>query len=179
MARKAREVSSTGVYAVIIKGAWDIFSEDEMKAAFYEAAEKYLGDGLMGIRLEGGRAEMLVCESEDGISKDMKPLMTSFARTYNRVHETSGRIYCDRFKSVPVEDDETEKACISYLEGGALAELYTAGRKPQTVKPERVKKSEPVKKKSEPVSTPEPEVKQEAAEAPKPKKKKDLPSWLL
>lgn len=190
MARKAREKSSTGIYAVMLRGYEDIFESEDMRQAFKAAANKYLGAGLMGIRFLNARADMLVCESDKGISLDMKPLVTSFARTYNRKTGTDGKVFADRFKSVPIETKKLERECKAYLEGGAAPQPYVSGAaaKPQEDKPSRTvlatsKKVEAaVPKRTKAAQTvPAPENPQpvEVSEAPKPKKKKDLPSWLL
>ncbi|MGN0182849.1 MAG: hypothetical protein ACI4DP_10665 [Candidatus Ornithomonoglobus sp.] len=183
MARKAREVSSTGKYAVILRGINAVFEGEDMRTAFYEAADKYLGEGLLAIRFYDDRAEMLVRESEKGISMDMKPLTTSFARTYNRLKENTGKVFADRFKSIPVETDELEEECLKYLNGGEPDAPFKCGaisaaapekkhaekKKPSPVKTEKLLK--------EAVQTIKEEPKQETT--PKSKKKKSLPSWLL
>ena len=196
MARKAREKSSTGIYAVVLRGNEEIFKTEAMREAFSEAAKKYLGRGLIGVVYADDHADMLVRESEKGISMDMKPLMTSFARTYNRENGSDGKVYRDRFKSVPVETRTLLRACRAYMKGGEIAAPYitNATAAPSTkktvskpapkktaAKPGAKKKTaeKPVKKADKKPTveimaeekTPEP--------APKPKKKSNLPSWLL
>lgn len=165
MSRKAREKSSTGVYAVTVRGNDTIFSSKKMKEVFLTAAEKYLGDGLLGIRFSPDKAEMLVKESPSGISKDMKPLTTSFARSCNRANKTGGKVFADRFKSVPVETDELRRECIAYLEGGKPAMPFKRGNRQTSAKPAKpeIKKPEPVRE--------EP--------APTPRRQHTMPSWLL
>ena len=177
MARTAREKSSTGVYAVILCGNENIFSESEMREVFSEAAFGYLGNGLLGLRFYDDKVHMLVKESSNGISLDMKPLTTSFARTYNRVHETQGKVWRDRFKSVPIESRAVKKECTDYLDGGELAAPYIPGaRASASANKPVIKKAiqKKIEKKSvEPVKA-EPE-----KEAKPAKKKNSLPSWLL
>lgn len=169
MARKAREVSSTGIYAVILRGLENLFLKKELIDVFNDDCAKFLGDGLLGIRFYGDRVDMLVKESEQGISKDMKPLITSFARAYNRMSGYNGKVFVDRFKSVPVETEEDKAACLEYLDGGKKTEQY----KSRIVGRTRQSDSDKVKKSAVPaVSSPEPEK--------KPKTKRDsMPSWLL
>lgn len=190
MARKAREKSSTGIYAVMLRGYEDIFESEDMRQAFEAAANKYLGAGLMGIRFLNARADMLVCESDKGISLDMKPLVTSFARTYNRKTGTDGKVFADRFKSVPIETKKLERECKAYLEGGAAPQPYLSGA---AAKQQENKASNTVSAPSKQVEAEAPKITKAAQsvsipnrsqaaavrEAPKPKKKKDLPSWLL
>lgn len=168
MARKAREKSSTGIYAVMLRGNTDIFAQTEMRDEFIAAANTYLDKGLMGIRFADNSVDMLISETKKGISMDMKPLITSFARTYNRTHKIDGKVFADRFKSVPVESDELRAVCLEYLGGGEKAAPYLSGRK--TSVPRAAKKT------AAPAEIPIPP----EQIAPKPKKKKSsLPSWLL
>ena len=156
MARKAREKSSTGDYAVTLKCVEEIFKSKKVKAMFIECAQQYLGEGLKGIRASNAQAEMLIHESEKGISMDMKPLMTSFARAYNREFENEGKIFADRFKSVPVEEAEDYENCIKYLDNGKSSSLFNGEKKKpsatakQTVEKETNTKTEgkPAKKKT-------------------------------
>ena len=200
MARKAREKSSTGNYAVVLKCIDEIFKSKKVKNMFIECAQQYLGDGLRGIRVSSGMAEMLIHESEKGISMDMKPLMTSFARAYNREFENEGKIFADRFKSTPVEDEEAYENCIKYLGNGKSASLFSGEKKKtvaevkkepsnpekttvkknvakkaeeKTAKPEK-KTASTTEKKAEKTATPP----EKTEEKPKPKKN-DLPVWLL
>lgn len=205
MARKAREKSSTGNYAVVLKCIDEIFKSKKVKNMFIECAQQYLGDGLRGIRVSSGMAEMLIHESGKGISMDMKPLMTSFARAYNREFENEGKIFADRFKSTPVEDEAAYENCIKYLENGkssslfngekkkAATEVKKAPSKPEkkTVRKTATKKAEERAAKPEKKTAPKTEKKAEKTatakttnppekteEKPKPKKN-DLPVWLL
>lgn len=177
MARKAREKSSTGIYAVILCGTENIFNEQEMRESFSETVKKYLGKGLLGIRFYDDKVHMLVKESDDGISLDMKPLVTSFARTYNRAHEIEGKVWRDRFKSVPVESLAVKKECIDYLNGGELATPYISGaRVAAAAKKPAIKKAAEKKVEKKPVQVMKEEVKKEDKPV---KKKNTLPSWLL
>ena len=134
MARKAREKSSTGVYAIVLRGNGGIFKSEKLREAFSAAAKKYLKRGLIGVVFSDSRADMLVRESAAGISMDMKPLITSFARTYNREMETDGKVFADRFRSVPVESRSDDRACRAYMKGGEIAPQYMIGEAP-AVKP--------------------------------------------
>lgn len=201
MARKAREKSSTGIYAIVLRGSGDVFRTEEMRGAFCDAAKKYLGRGLIGAVFSDNRVDMLVRESDKGISLDMKPLITSFARTYNRENETDGKVFADRFRSVPVEAKAIERACRAYMKGGDIAAPYIIGAAPAAAaetekktgkkktekavaKPEKKVTVKTAKKPEKTVAKPEKRPEKAAAmpkpeQAPKPKKKSNLPSWLL
>lgn len=184
MARQARVISETGVYAVILRGITDIFKEENMRNTFHECSKKYFDDGLLGIRFYDNCVHMLVIESEDGISKDMKPLVTSFARTYNRETGNTGKVFADRFKSVPVEDNALEDECIKYLNGDAdMADPYKPARRQPSATDKKVdkKKTEKIiieKKKSEQKAAVPAEQKKEPVKENKPKRN-TMPTWLL
>lgn len=177
MARKAREKSGTGIYAVSLKGQTDVFKTASMRETFSEGCQKYLGEGLMAIRFHKDKAEMLIKESEKGISMDMKPLITSFARAFNRENGDCGKVFADRFKSVPVEDDMVKEECITYLNGEkSSAAVFMPKRSGGSKAP--VKK--PVQSAPKPKQDPKPKPVQETTEEPKPKpKQRNLPTWLL
>ncbi len=125
MARKAREVSSTGMYAVTVKTNAAVFAGEEVRELFKDCFERFLGDGAKAVLFYDSRVDMLISETERGISADMKSIMTSFSRGCNKLMNTTGKIFAGRFGSVPVEDPETEKKCIAYLSGeGDVPEVF-------------------------------------------------------
>ena len=204
MARKAREKSKTGVYAVSLRGTTEIFRKQAIKDIFVQACEKYLGDGLKAIKFGRDKVEMLIRESEQGISLDMKPLITSFARAYNRETEITGKVFADRFKSIPMDDDEMIKDVEAYLNGeknssdvfkpkrARSSEKSAGTEKKQKPKAKPEKKAEPkesnvakeeIKKPAEEMpktaeNIKEPE-KNEESEKPKQRRNSSLPTWLL
>lgn len=166
MAREARVKSSTGIYAIILRSDTDIFKTKSLRNAFLTSAEKYLGNGMMGVRFHSAKAEMLIKESEKGISMDMKPLITSFARTYNKTTNSCGKVFSDRFKSIPVEDDTLLNECMTYMSGGKTASPYRDGVK------RAFKKITPQKPEADtkPKEEPKPEIK---------RRQNTMPTWLL
>lgn len=136
MSRQAREKSSTGIYAVTLRGNGNIFATKQMRELFTTSAEYYIADGLLGIRFSDNKVDMLICESTKGISVDMKSLTTSFARAYNKYNNVDGNVFADRFRSVPIEDEESQKKCLAYMKGGIIAAAFVIGlrdkRTPET-----------------------------------------------
>lgn len=165
MARKARVKSSTGKYIILLRGIEDsVFHLKKSKDLFYDTAKEYLGENMLGIRFFADRVVILVKESDKGISMDLKPVLIKFARAYNKDRYVQGKVFADRFKSLPVENSEFEKQCVDYIDGKKVKDPFES----KTVS---VKKTEkPVENK--PVQ-PEPEIK------PIPKKRNDMPTWLL
>ncbi|MBQ3124659.1 MAG: hypothetical protein IJC09_04465 [Clostridia bacterium] len=178
MARKARVKSSTGKYIILLRGMEDsIFRTKKIKDIFNETIESYLGKNMLGIRFFTDRVVIFAKESKSGIAMDLKPVLIKFARAYNRERGVDGKVFMDRFKSLPVEDKEFEAQCKDFVDGGKVKDPFEVkavipvAPKKETVKPAPKKVEKPVAKKPEP--KPEPEVK------PAPKKRNDMPTWLL
>lgn len=171
MARKAREKSTTGKYVLMLRGTEsDLFSEKETRDLFAETVSEYLKDDLYGIRFFDDKTVMLVNESQRGIGMDLKPVLIRFARTYNKVTGNNGRVFADRFKSIPVEDADFEKDCVDFLNGKNKKNPFESSLKKRTVpKKQEIKKAEKPTEKTEP--------KTEAK--PTQKRRNDMPTWLL
>ena len=178
MARKARVKSSTGKYIILLRGMEDtIFRTKRIKDMFNETVTEYLGKNMLGIRFFADRVVIFAKESKNGIAMDLKPVLIKFARAYNRDRGADGKVFMDRFKSLPVEDKEFEKQCKDFVEGAKVKDPFVAkvvraaAPKKEVAKAEPKKAAKPAPKKPEP--KPEPEVK------PAPKKRNDMPTWLL
>lgn len=206
MARTARVASSTGVYAVTLRTHKPLFSDKEQREILKECIDRYVGGGLMGLKFSNSMAELLVKETERGISADMKSIKTSFSRMSNNVNEGSGSVFCDRFRSVPVEDEETEKKCLEYLGGASddagvfyIRGVHSAQKSDgQKKKKTKVSKTIPKTEKSKTSEKPEnpkeekmtekteeakresiPEKTEELQKPAVKKRRNDMPTWLL
>lgn len=194
MARTARSASSTGVYAVTLRTHKPLFSDEEQREILKECIERYVGSGLMGLKFSDSMAELLVKETERGISADMKSVKISFSRMSNSANEGSGSVFCDRFRSVPVEDEETEKTCLEYLDGisdnagvfyirGVHSQHKSDGQKTEKVKipktTKKVEKKKMTEKKEEPKKESIPEKTEEIQKPAVKKRRDDMPTWLL
>ena len=198
MARKARERSSMGTYNVLLRGAVNLFKDDEDYEHFLELMDKYIS-ALYGFSLMENMVCIVLGESEKGVSMDLKPLITSYARYYNKKYGLEGKLFYGRFKSEPIESEEAlvNSAVIASkipdLMGveGYVSEnenddfemiafySFAEGQKPKKVKKSPAKKPAPKKEKK---AEPKKEAPKKQVEEPKKeekKKKKNLPSWLL
>lgn len=205
MARKAREVSSTGMYAVTVRTNEPVFESEEVRELFNECFERFLGDGAVGLSFSPAGAFMLLKESERGISADMKSVMTSFSRSCNKLMNTTGKIFSGRFGSVPVETPEHEAECRAYIESGTgmpeapdkapekepgeksekapgkKTARKKAAPKPESAEPEKTAVNE-TEKEPEKVSEKAPEKEPETAAEPEHGAKRwhdDIPVWML
>ena len=118
MARKKREISPTGIYHVLLRGIDELFSTDEDFKEFVTVLEKYFEKrpkGLLGYLLMKNRVHLIIDEGDAGISGIMKPICTSYARYYNRVHDLQGKLFYDRYRSEPVKGNNELEAIKSFL----------------------------------------------------------------
>ncbi len=120
MARKARKKSTLGIYQIIIRANYKLFLNENDKEIFLSLVERYVtfakrGE-LFGYRLSDSAVHMIVAEGTQNISELMKSLCTSYARFFNRKYKTSGKLFCDRFKSEPIESQEALEKAINEIE---------------------------------------------------------------
>ena len=108
------------------------------------------GGKVYDITFKNDSVTVIVKESSNGLGYDMKPVLISFARTYNRERGMAGKVFKDRFKSIPINSP---------------GDTVDFGKSNYISKPKEEKA------KSEKKVTENP--KQE------PKKKNDMPTWLL
>lgn len=104
MARKARMKSASGIYAVLIRGTETLFRDGEDYAEFISRMEKYIGAAAYALIPEA--VCMVAKESDRGVSADIKPLTTSYARYFNRKYGREGALFGGRFVSEPLETAE-------------------------------------------------------------------------
>lgn len=128
MPRKAREKSSTGIYAVLLESEHKIFLDDEDYNEFIERIDDYLDMGAIAFALTEKAICLIVKESEKGIGMDIKPVTTSYARYYGARYDLDGGLFKQRFKSMPIETAEDmaqNLACIHKLCDTLSVEGYT------------------------------------------------------
>ncbi len=103
MARAGRQKSSSGVYHVLLRGVDKLFLEESDYIEFRaRLAEYFAGEiKLLAYVLLQNRVHLLIDEGELEMSKAVKPLCTSYARYFNRTHSADGKLFYDRYKSVP------------------------------------------------------------------------------
>ena len=100
----------------------------------------------------------------------MKPVTTSYARYFNRVHEREGKLFAGRFKSDPLETTAEIEECINNLKR-QKPKKKTVKRMAENVKITAVtEKNQTVKQAS---------IAQKERETQPAKKNRDLPPWLL
>ena len=108
------------------------------------------GGKVYDIKFKNDSVTEIVKESSNGLGNDMKPVLISFARTYNRERGMTGKVFKDRFKSLPINSPSDN------VDFG---------------KPNYISKPKQEKQKAEKKIQEEPKQEQ--------KKKNDMPTWLL
>ena len=169
MARKARVKSSIGVYYIELKGEKLFFTQAD-RDKFTETAEEIFADGgkIYGIFLSDTVIRMVVKESAAGISAAMKSLTIVYARYFNKANGLTGKLFTDRFKSIPLDSEAAARRMAKSLDDEPVKPEKKSAPKPKTTSQKPAAKKEE-KPKNEPQ-------KEEAKPSPK---KKNLPSWLL
>lgn len=105
MPRKAREKSKTGMYNIILKGNIDIFRDDDDYDEFLLRLDNSSAE-ILGIGMVRNYVFMCLKESEDGIAADMRTVIISYARYYNKKYNIEGRLFDGRFKSEPINSQK-------------------------------------------------------------------------
>lgn len=103
MARTGRKKSESGVYHVLLRGVDKLFLENSDYTEFkMRLGEYFSGDArLLAFLLLPNRVHLVIDVGEDDLSVAVKPLCTSYARYFNRTYSIGGKLFYDRFKSVP------------------------------------------------------------------------------
>lgn len=106
MARTGRAVSPSGIYHVLLRAQEKFFGDTLDYQIFLRTLQEYFDKtqyALLGYALLPARVHLVVYTGGDALSAVMKPFCTSYARSYNRLHQKNGKLFYDRYKSVPVE----------------------------------------------------------------------------
>ena len=112
MPRQARQLSITGFYHVVCRGAerQNLFNDDEDYQSMLLTLYRLKVDmsfELHAYSLVSNRMHLLIREKTRGdISAIMKRMMTRYAIYFNRKYQRSGAIMTNRYKSTPINIDE-------------------------------------------------------------------------
>jgi REP element-mobilizing transposase RayT len=108
MSRKARQLSSTKIYHVIIRGnrKEDIFLEDEDKRRFIKILKKIKQKDeyeLYAFCLMNNHVHLLIKEKNEHISRIMKRINISYVNYFNQKYQQIGHLFQDRYRSEPMK----------------------------------------------------------------------------
>ena len=125
MPRKARKLSSTKIYHVMIRGnrKQDIFLEDEDRLKFIKILKKVKQKGeyeLYAYCLMSNHVHLLIKEKNEQISRVMKRINISYVNYFNQKYQQIGHLFQDRYKSEPIESENYLLAVLSYIHNNPL-----------------------------------------------------------
>ena len=125
MPRKARKLSSTNIYHVMIRGnrKQDIFLEDEDRFRFIKILKKVKQKGeyeLYTYCLMSNHVHLLIKEKNEQISRVMKRINVSYVNYFNQKYQQIGHLFQDRYKSEPIESENYLLAVLSYIHNNPL-----------------------------------------------------------
>ncbi len=117
LARAGREKSKSGVYHVLLRGVEGLFADGSDYIEFRAKLAEYFGNEvrLLAFLLLPNRVHLIIDEADSELSKALKPLCTSYARYYNRAHVADGKLFYDRYKSVPLETKADIADAVAFL----------------------------------------------------------------
>lgn len=120
MPRYPRDVSSTGIYHVMIRGInkMKLFEDMSDKYKFLEILSKMKCQGeylLYAFCLMDNHAHLLFKEENESISMSMKRICVSYSYYFNSKHNRVGHVFQDRFRSERIENDEYLLGCMRYI----------------------------------------------------------------
>ena len=135
MTRRAREVSGTGIYHVMMRGInrQNIFEDDEDYIRFVELLYQMVcpvddnGNPLpsrctfYAYCLMTNHVHLLIREASESLSAVIKRIGVSYAQYYNKKYIHFGHLFQDRFKSEPVNDNGYFFTLLRYIHQNPLA----------------------------------------------------------
>jgi len=128
MPRKARKLSSTNIYHVMIRGnrKQDIFLEDYDRFKFVKILKKVKQKEeyeLYAYCLMSNHVHLLIKEKNEQISRVMKRINISYVNYFNRKYQQIGHLFQGRYKSEPIESENYLLAVLSYIHNNPLNAL--------------------------------------------------------
>ena len=133
MSRQKRQLSKSGLYHIIFKGIsrQNIFEEEADYEKLKEIIKKVKGEmhlELYAYCFMTNHVHLFIKEEKAGdISKIMTKILSHYATWFNIKYLRSGILFCNRYKSEPVEDEGYYLSLIRYIHQNPLkAGMVTA-----------------------------------------------------
>ena len=126
MSRQRRKFSQTGLYHIIFRGIsrQNIFEEDsdylKLKGIIKKVKTEMKAE-LYAYCFMTNHVHLFIKENETGdISKIMTKILSHYATWFNIKYLRSGTLFCNRYKSEPVEDERYFFGLIRYIHQNPL-----------------------------------------------------------
>ena len=120
MPRKPRNLSSTGIYHIILRSVNQhiIFEEDSDYQKFLfvmsDCKKKY-DIQIYAYCLMDNHIHLLINSSIDNLASLFQSLGSTFVRWYNNKYSRSGHLFQDRYYSVAIESERSFLSALSYI----------------------------------------------------------------
>ena len=104
MARKARLISEINSYTILLKANTDIKFNSHDKQLFLETIKKYndvLSYKFLAYNLTDEILSFVLYDCDTAIDTTMRKIVVSFVSKYNLFHNRNGKVFKDRFVSLP------------------------------------------------------------------------------
>ena len=125
MPRTARIKSTTGTYHVLLRAqkSRGIFRQQADYAAFVQIMKEAQNPidqseqpfQVIAYCLRPKYVHLLIRTGSDDVAAAMRRIMVRYAPYYNEVHNTSGRVFYDRFRSEPCDTEEYLHDVVGYI----------------------------------------------------------------
>ena len=125
MPRRSRELSTTGIYHIMLRGneRKKILVDDEDKKCFLEylkSKRNDMGFSIYSYCFMDNHLHLLIDTKGQELSVIMKGVATRYAYYYNEKHQRVGHVFQDRFKSEPVEGDRYLLSVVRYIHNNPI-----------------------------------------------------------
>lgn len=120
MSRKARVLSTTNIYHIILRGVnrQTIFWDREDRVIFLNRLSRYkdiCGYELFAYCLMDNHIHLLLREGKEPLSIVFRRLLDSYVHWYNAKYDRCGNLFQDRYKSEPVNDERYFLKLVHYI----------------------------------------------------------------
>lgn len=120
MARHARNISSTDIYHIMLRGInkEQIFLKSYYKVKILDILKETKGQidfSVIAYCVMDNHLHLLAKISNEDLKEIMKKVNVKFALYYNRLEERYGYVFQDRFKSEAVEDERYLLGALRYI----------------------------------------------------------------
>lgn len=120
MPRKARNISRTGIYHIMLRGInrQKIFIDNEDNERFLQVlndCKEISGYRLMAYCLMVNHLHLLIKEEKERLDQIFKRIGARYVYWYNSKYNRIGHLFQDRFRSEPVDDDKYFLTVLRYI----------------------------------------------------------------
>ena len=120
MPRRARQISETGIYHIVLRGVnrQTIFEDEEDNERYLSLLKRYkeiCGYKLYAYCLMSNHIHLLLKAENESISVIVQRIASSYVHWYNLKYCRVGHLYQSRFSSEPIDNDRYFLAVLRYI----------------------------------------------------------------